>query len=57
MVEKEQLNEKAVAVRQAYMRQWRQKNRDKVRDIQNRYWMKRDKKRCRAGSLCAFPSS
>ena len=44
MVEKEQLNEKAVAARRAYMRQWRQKKRDKVRDMQNRYWMRRAEK-------------
>lgn len=32
------MNEKAKARRNAYMRAWRKKNKDKVKKAQERYW-------------------
>lgn len=36
-----QLTEKAREERNRYQREWRAKNRDKCRAIQERYWLKR----------------
>ena len=35
---KKQLKEKALEMRRAYQREWRRKNRDKVRASNLRYW-------------------
>lgn len=38
------MNEAAIAARRAYMRAWKKKNPDKVRAMQERYWMKKARK-------------
>lgn len=35
------MNDKAKAERNAYMRAWRKKNKDKVKAAQERYWSKK----------------
>ncbi|WP_294403992.1 hypothetical protein [uncultured Clostridium sp.] len=35
------MNEKAKEQRNAYMKEWRKKNKDKVRKAQARYWEKK----------------
>jgi hypothetical protein len=35
------MNESARAAKLAYMKKWRQNNRDKVRASQERYWLKK----------------
>lgn len=35
------MNEVAKNAKTAYMKKWRQKNRDKVRAAQERYWLKK----------------
>lgn len=37
----EKLNQEAIALRREYLRNWRAKNRDKVREYNARYWAKR----------------
>ena len=37
------MNDKAKAERNAYMRAWRKKNKDKVQAAQERYWEKKSK--------------
>ena len=36
-----ELREKAIEARKAYQREWRRKNPDKVRAINERYWQKK----------------
>ena len=38
------LDQNAKAARAAYQREWRRKNPDKVREINNRYWLRRAEK-------------
>lgn len=42
------MNEVAKATRRDYQREWRRKNRDKVRAINERYWLKRAEKQLAA---------
>ena len=35
------MNEKAIAEKKAYMKEWRKKNKDKVKAAQERYWEKK----------------
>ncbi len=44
------LSDEAVALRREYGRQWRKKNRDKVRAAQERYWNKKAKRKGAAGN-------
>lgn len=37
------LNERAKEQRNAYMKEWRERNKDKVKAIQNKYWEKKSK--------------
>jgi len=37
------MEEKAKAEKNAYMREWRKKNKDKVKTIQDRYWKNKAK--------------
>ena len=45
MTEKE-IKEKARELKNAYQREWRAKNRDKVRQSNTRYWMKKAAAEC-----------
>lgn len=36
---------KAIEERRAYMREWRSNNKDKIKEHQKRYWLKKAKKR------------
>lgn len=38
------MDEKAKAAQRAYMKEWRKKNPDKVRESNRRYWMRRAQK-------------
>lgn len=38
------MNDKAKEARNKYMREWRAKNKDKVKEIQDRYWENKLKK-------------
>ncbi len=42
------MNEVARATRREYQRAWRRKNKDKVRAINERYWLKRAEKQLAA---------
>lgn len=35
------MNEQAAAARRAYKREWARKNRDKIREYQDRYWTRK----------------
>lgn len=42
--------EKAAAARRAYQREWRAKNRDRVRAYNQRYWERRGEKLAKEGT-------
>ncbi len=44
----EKLNQEAIALRREYLRNWRAKNRDKVREYNARYWAKRLEREAKA---------
>lgn len=37
------MSEEARKIQNAYMREWRKKNKDKVKEINKRYWEKKSK--------------
>ena len=46
---KAEMDNAAAEARRAYQREWRKKNRDKVRAIQARYWEKKSREAQAAG--------
>lgn len=44
----EKLSQEAIAIRREYLRNWRAKNRDKVREYNARYWTKRLEREAKA---------
>lgn len=43
------MDEKAREAQRAYMREWRRKNKDKVRESNRRYWMRRAQRTAEKG--------
>ena len=43
------VDEKAREAQRAYMREWRRKNKDKVRESNRRYWMRRAQRTAEKG--------